>query len=343
MCLVFLHGVILYGTFCASCIWFTISFSMLGKFSTIISSKIFSSSGTPIILLVHLILSQRSLRLYSVLFTLFTLLCSSEVISTILSSSLLIHSSASAILLLILSRVFLNFSNCVVSVCLFFNYFRSLLIDSCIFSILFSRFLIIFTIIILNYFSGSLPISSSFIWTSVFLVCSFICVVFLCFFFFFNLFCLWSPFPNLQGKLNSLLEESWFLTSLWLLPSYGWSSGLCKLPIGWHLGWGFVCFSSDRQGWLRWLSCLWMIGFVFLLLFFFRGGVLHRVLLVVGWWWVLYSSGLVCVSLHYLILPRVSSLIESRVFGVLPLQRLMAWSLVKNEDSTSGLLWIKWD
>jgi len=104
-------------------------------------------------------------------------------------------------------------------------------INSGIFSILFSRFLIIFTII-LNSFSGSLPISfsfisgegngnppqyaclensmdggyspwgckesdtteqlhfsffSSFIWTSVFLVCSFICAVFLClFFFFFN-------------------------------------------------------------------------------------------------------------------------------------------------------------
>ena len=42
--------------------------------------------------------------------------------------------------------------------------------------------LIIFTIIILNSFSGSLPISSSFIWTSVFLVSSFICVVFLCLF-----------------------------------------------------------------------------------------------------------------------------------------------------------------
>jgi len=31
----------------------------------------------------------------------------------------------------------------------------------------------------MNSFSGSLPVSSSFIWTSVFLVCSFICVVFL--------------------------------------------------------------------------------------------------------------------------------------------------------------------
>ena len=63
-----------------------------------------------------------------------------------------------------------NISSCVVSVCLFFTSSRSLLIDSCIFSILSSIFLIIFTIIILNYFSGSLPISSSFIWISVFLV-----------------------------------------------------------------------------------------------------------------------------------------------------------------------------
>ena len=43
MCLgVFLLGFILYGILCASWTWLTISFSMLGKFSTIISSKIFS-------------------------------------------------------------------------------------------------------------------------------------------------------------------------------------------------------------------------------------------------------------------------------------------------------------
>ena len=67
----------------------------------------FYSSETPIIrILVHLILSQRSLRLSPVLFILFTLFCSSEVISTILSSSSLICSSAPDILLLILSRVF---------------------------------------------------------------------------------------------------------------------------------------------------------------------------------------------------------------------------------------------
>ena len=106
----------------------------------------FSSSGTPIIRMsVHLIWSQRSLRLSSALFILFTLLCSSEVISTILSSSSLIHSSASDILLLIPSRVFL-ISVIVLfgSESLLFNSYRSLLI-ACIFSILFSRFLIAFT------------------------------------------------------------------------------------------------------------------------------------------------------------------------------------------------------
>ena len=69
----------------------------------------------------------------------------------------------------------------------------------------------------------------------------------------------------------------------------------------------FVCFSSDVQGWVRWWSCLLMIGFVFLFCLLFRWVVLHRVLLVVGWCWVLYSSGFLCVSSHYLILPRVSS------------------------------------
>jgi len=118
-----------------------------------------------------------------------------------LSSSSLIHSSIADILLFIPSRVFLISVNVLfVYVCLCFNSSRFLLIDSCIFSFLFSRFLIISTIIILNSFSGSVPISSSFIWTSVFLVCSFICLAFLCLsLFFFNLLCFRSPFPRLQG------------------------------------------------------------------------------------------------------------------------------------------------
>ena len=56
MCLgVFLLGFILYRTRCASWTWVAISFPTLGKFSTIISSNIFSGpfslsslSGTPI-------------------------------------------------------------------------------------------------------------------------------------------------------------------------------------------------------------------------------------------------------------------------------------------------------
>ena len=94
----FLLGFILYGTLCASWTWLTISFSVLGRFSIIISSKIFSYafffssySETLIIqMLVNLILSQRSLRLSSVPFILFSLFCSSEFIATILSSSSLI-------------------------------------------------------------------------------------------------------------------------------------------------------------------------------------------------------------------------------------------------------------
>ena len=77
----------------------------------------------------------------------------SEVISTIWTSRSLIRSSVSDILLLIHFRVFLiSVIVMFVFVYLFFNSSRSLLIDFCIFSILFSRFLIIFSIIILIFF-----------------------------------------------------------------------------------------------------------------------------------------------------------------------------------------------
>ena len=90
---------------------------MLGKFSAIISLNIFSVPfflsfpyGTPIIqTLVHLTLSQSSLRLFSVLFNLFSLFCSASVISTSLSSASLIRSSASCILLLVASNEFFFF------------------------------------------------------------------------------------------------------------------------------------------------------------------------------------------------------------------------------------------
>ena len=72
MCLgVFCLGFILFGTLWVSWTCVTISFPILGKFSAIISSSIFSwpfflssSSGTPMIwLLGHFTLFQRSLRL----------------------------------------------------------------------------------------------------------------------------------------------------------------------------------------------------------------------------------------------------------------------------------------
>ena len=132
MCLnKFLLGLILYGTLCASWTCVTVSFPMLGNFSAIISSNIFtgpfclsSPSGTHIMqMLVHLMLSQRSFKLFSLLFILFSLFCSTAVISTTLSSSSFIHSSASFILLLIPLINCGNFS----SVYLFKYYFFSIL------------------------------------------------------------------------------------------------------------------------------------------------------------------------------------------------------------------------
>ena len=60
----------------------------------------------------------------------------------------------------------------------------TVLIVSCIFSVLFSSLWSIFTTIILNSLSSRLFISSSFIWSCEFLPYSFICAVFICLFIF---------------------------------------------------------------------------------------------------------------------------------------------------------------
>ena len=257
MCLgVFFLGFILYGTLCASWTWVTISYPILGKFLTIVSSNIFSdpfffcsSSGTSVIrMLVHLVLSQRSLRWFSILFILFSLFCSSAVIYTILSSSSLICSSASVILLLIPSSVFfISVIVLFISVCLFFSSSRSLLHISYIFSIhasiLFPRCWIIFTIITLNSFSGRLPISSSFIWSCRFLPCYFICDIFfaISFFFFFNewdyvsvLLVVWPEASNtgvcrLLGRAESWCwDEEFCETSFWWIFPRVWGSLLVQ-------------------------------------------------------------------------------------------------------------------
>ena len=187
MCLhVFLLGFILSETLCASWIWLNVSFPMLGNLSAIISSSIFSgafslssTSETPIRwMLVYLMLSQRSLRVSVFLLILFSISYSVAVISIIVFQITypFFCLSYSAIDSLV------HYS----SVCLFFSSYRSLVNISCIFSIVFPRSWIIFTIIILNYFSGRLPISTSFSCFSGVLSCPFIGDITFCFFILMN-------------------------------------------------------------------------------------------------------------------------------------------------------------
>ena len=109
MCLgMFFLQFILFGTLWVSWMWVIISFPILGKFSTIISSSIFAwsfflsfSSVTPMIqMLGCLTLSWKSLRLSSFLLICFSFFLADSFINTILSSASLILSSASAFLLL---------------------------------------------------------------------------------------------------------------------------------------------------------------------------------------------------------------------------------------------------
>ena len=76
-------------------------------------------------MLVHVTLSQRSLKMSSFLFILFSLFCSAAVISTILSSGSLVHSSASLILLLIPSSVLYSFLQflCCLTLCALYIFF----------------------------------------------------------------------------------------------------------------------------------------------------------------------------------------------------------------------------
>jgi len=66
----------------------------------------------------------------------------------------------------------------------------------------------------------------------------------------------------------------------------------------------------------------WWLGLHFCLLF--RWGILHRLLLVVGWCWVLYSSGFLCVSSHYLI--------PSREKEMAPQSSTLAWKIPWTEE-----------
>ena len=116
-------------------------------------------------------------------------------------------------------------------------------------SILFSRFWIIFTIIILNYFSGRRLNSSSFGWFGGFLSCYFICYIFLCLFILFSLWCLGLSFfaeGSFIFPLNCGIYSLWVGLDQWLVRFPCWGN-LCVLV----MKRGLVClkgnavFSSD--------------------------------------------------------------------------------------------------
>ena len=131
-----------------------ISFPILGKFLTIISSNVFSSPFSFFSFFWYPYNSNfgafyvvpESLRLSSFLFILFSLFCSMAEISYHSVSRSPTHSSASGTLLLVPSSIF--FISVIIHLCLFFSSWLNI---SCIFLIhasnLFLRSWIIFTIV----------------------------------------------------------------------------------------------------------------------------------------------------------------------------------------------------
>ena len=142
------------------------------------------------------------------------------------------------------------------------------------------------------------------------LVFSFICVVFLCLFIILSYY-VWVLLSHASRKVEFFLW--WMLTSFFLLVSallrlvqwFVWALYRVRFMLS------FCLFVFPLMGKAEWDGnpVCWWLGSEFLFCLLFRWGILHRVLLVVGWCWVLYSSAFLCVSSHYLILPRVSSLV----------------------------------
>ena len=146
-----------------------------------------------------------------------------------------------------------------ISVYLFFNSSRFFLDISCIFSIfasiLFPRSSIIFTVIILNCFSGRFPISTSFSYFSGVLSCSFIWYIALCLFILSFFLWMWFLFHRLQDCSSSCFCS---------LPSGRWGClrGLCKFPDGRDWWWvelikTLICLTADGWGWLPSLLLVW--------------------------------------------------------------------------------------
>ena len=181
MCLdVLLPGFILPGILCASWTWLTVSFPMFGKFLAIISSNIFSGPfstpyGTPIMQMLVCLMFQISLRLSSLLFIHFFLYY-------FLWQWFLPFCPKGHLLLYLIILLLIPSSVLFISLSLFFSSCRSLVNISCNFSIVCPRCWIMFTIVIVNYFSGRLPMYMSFGCFSGLLSCSFIWDIIFCFF-----------------------------------------------------------------------------------------------------------------------------------------------------------------
>ena len=133
-----------------------------------------------------------------------------------------------------------------------------------------SRFWIIFTIIILDAFSGRLPISSSFIWFSGFLSCSFTCWIFLCHFNLFRLLCLGWPFSMLEVCGFSLLWRFLTLDGVGLVSCQGFLDRetcicvLVELSL-FSLECNEVMSFEVSMGWLwLWAACILMLRAMFL-------------------------------------------------------------------------------
>ena len=99
----------------------SVSFPMLGKFLTIIYFLRLSSPHPHFLdpYNANIVVFNIFPEVSDVLFSLFSLLCSTAVISTILSSRWLTHSLASFTLMLIPSSIFFHFRDCIVLLLLF--------------------------------------------------------------------------------------------------------------------------------------------------------------------------------------------------------------------------------
>ena len=123
-----------------------------------LGSFLSSSLGTPIMqMLVHLMLSQQSLKMSPFFFHTFfyMLLCGTNFHHSLFQVTYLFFC---------LSYSAIDSCWCIIHLCLVFSFSRFLVDISCIFSILFLRPWVIFIIIILNSISGILPLSTSFIY-----------------------------------------------------------------------------------------------------------------------------------------------------------------------------------